>query len=181
MKKFFAICLILVLLVSFSYATTYSNKTVSKEEWPGKIRYYGTVTCADTASGAIYYTQWFYIGASNYTYGWGDFQINEVGTEDVNVFIEYSGDFANGKVGATDSDLDALGTTQKFDTLGIAQGTVDPYNRYLWARLKFVLGSTNGGVGVATTPEVITWNTYWIKPVESLVNNRDFAKVKDDE
>jgi len=182
MKNLFAVLMILILLFPLAFAAGTDDNTVNWNMNPGKLHYYGTVTCSDTASSATYYTQWFYVGACNYSYGYADFDINEVGTEDVNVFYEYSNDYTDGKLDSTDTDLDAVGTTQVYDTIGIANGGADSFKRYGWMRIKFVLGATNGGDGVATTPEVITWNTHFIIPEEAIpFQNRNFAQVQNDQ
>ena len=178
MKKIFLVITMAIMIFSLSFGATYDDQTVDVQERAGKINYYNALTMADTASATIYYTQWFFIGGSNYEYAYGKFQMNEVGAEDVNVFIEYSDDWATGLIGATDSDLDAVGATIVYDTIGIAQGTVDPYNRFMWARFKFVLGATNGGDGIAV---IFSWSSTWIKPANSGVFNKRISLVKDDE
>jgi hypothetical protein len=152
----------LIAFIGLSLATTHYDQTVSKKDPDGKLVYYGTVTFADSASGAIYYTQGFYIGATNSQYAYGRCICSEAGTEDVNLFIEYSYDGENWIAGTTDTGWDAIGTTAKVDTLGIRDALL--YKSALYARLKFVAGQNIG----STT---LSWMFAWIKPDAFITKN----------
>src|SRR3989304_2771869 len=152
------IAVLLIMLSSPVFAGTTYDKDVSAVERPGKLFYYGTVTFTDSASGAIYYTQAFYIGATNVSYAMGRFVCSEAGTEDVNLFVEYSMDAENWVAGTTDADLDAVGTTAKIDTIGIVESSVQLlYRTWLFMRYKFVAGQN---MNAAT----LSWGTAFIKP-----------------
>jgi len=157
-KIFMIVALILVGIFAAQAGTTYVQ-IVDPINRIGKLGYSGTVTFTDTVVGAIYYTQAFYIGAVNYSDAMARFICSEVGTEDINVFIEYSVDGSAWVAGTTDSDLDAVGTTEVLDTIGIVQGVNELiYHTFFFMRYKFVAGvAVNDGL-------VLTWVTAFIKP-----------------
>jgi hypothetical protein len=157
--KLFALFVILLLAVAPAVmAATHANQTVSTVERTGKLMYSGTVTFADSASGAIYYTQAMYIGAVNAVDGYGYYICSEAGTEDVNVTYEYSFDAANWFAGTTDSDLDALGTTAVWDTVGIVQGADEvKYHGAVFYRIKFTAGQNMNS-------STVTWENTFTKP-----------------
>jgi hypothetical protein len=161
MRSFKSLCFIaalLFLVLSLAWSGTTYDQTVDPVDRIGKLYYSGTVTFTDSASGAIYYTQAMYIGAVNASYGWGTFQCSEKGTEDVNVFIEYSNNRSTWVAGTTDSDLDAVGTTLVEDTIGVANGAdILKHKTFMWMRYKFVAGQAIG----STT---MSWGTSFIKP-----------------
>lgn len=169
MKLFkYLIPLLIVLLVPLVFSASYYNETVSKLDVPGKVVYYGTTTFADSASGTIYYTQAFFIAPYTAAYAYGYFVCSEAGTEDVNVFLEYSNDRTTWYAGTTNSALDAVGTTAKMDTLNIIAGAEDePYRTFVWARLKFVAG---GAINSTT----ISWSVGFDKP-SGLQNKKNAA------
>jgi hypothetical protein len=146
MKKLKYLFISLLLIVSISFAGTTYDQTVSANDTrPGILYYYGTVTFSDSGSGAIYYTQCMYIGSVKGAYGYIHAACSEAGVEDVNVFIEYSNDRTTWVLGTTDPGLDALGTTQKEDTVGIVSGSAEiKYKTYNWMRYKFVSGQAIG-------------------------------------
>ena len=153
----FFVSIVLVLLMVFSslQAATNYNETASKAEHYGALVYSGTVTFTDSSNGDIYYTQKMKVSASNSADGYGRFICSEAGTEDVNVFIEYSFDGITWITGTTDADLDAVGTTAVVDTLGIVQGVNQIlYHMSPYMRFKFVVGQNMN----STT---LTWN-YWM-------------------
>lgn len=140
--KITAVVAFVALIIVGVYAGTTANQTVYHPERYGNVYYNGTVTFADSASGAIYYTQAMLISALNDNYAFANFQCSEAGTEDVNVFVEYA-PTENGPwtAGTTDSNLDAVGTTLVIDTLGIVAGAAQvKYKAYGWMRFKFVAG-----------------------------------------
>ena len=161
-SKLFLI-VVLVLVGAFAaQATTNYNETVSPINRIGKLAYHGAVTMT-TAKGLttsdIYYTQAAYVGAVNASDALARFVCSEVGTEDVNVFIEYSLDAATWVAGTTDLDLDAVGTTAVLDTIGQAEKTNEQiYHTYMFIRFKLVPGATVGN-GL-----VLTWSAAFIKP-----------------
>ena len=79
--KFTAVFLFVTLLIVGVLAGTTGNQTVSHPERYGNVYYNGTVTFADSASGAIYYTQAMLISALNDNYAFANFQCSEAGTE----------------------------------------------------------------------------------------------------
>lgn len=143
--NYFIIGLVIIFMIAFSglqAATTY-NETVSKIDVPGALVYYGTVAIDDTTTGDTFYTQAFMIAGVAGSYGYGSFYCAEAGTEDVNVFIEYSNDLINWIAGTTDTGVDAVGTTVKSDTIGIVAGNQQYlYKTHIYARLKLVPGQT---------------------------------------
>ena len=135
--------IVVALMVSAPvFAASHYNDTITARDFDGVVEYHYSVTFSDSASGAIYYTQAFWIGDM-----WGQPLLlngicSEAGTEDVNVFVEYSntqtGTFVTG---TTNSTFDALGTTAVQDTMNVIAGTTDIKSlTYGWARLKFVAG-----------------------------------------
>jgi len=169
--KYFLFVLVALLLISTPlFAATHYDQAVSILDPDGKLVYYGTVTFTDSVSGAIYYTQGFYIGATNSQYAYGRCICSEVGTEDVNLFIQYSYDGTNWIDGTTDSGWDQIGTTAKVDTLGIRDALL--YKSAVFARLKFVAGAT-------INHTVISWAFGWIKPDGVITKN--FGSVFNDQ
>jgi len=156
-----ALILVMAALPLISQAGTTYDQAVSKLDLWGTLVYKGTVTFTDSASGAIYYTQRMFTGAVNASDGLARFICSEKGTEDVNVFIEYSVDGENWTVGTTDADVDAVGTTAVTDTVGIVQG-VDQYlfHIYPYMRFKFVAGQ-------AINSTTVTWAVAFRKPAGS--------------
>ena len=154
MKALYVLIIFLMLTFSLQAATNY-NETVSPANHNGAQVYSGTVTFLDSANGDIYYTQKMKMGATNAVDGYGRFICSEAGTEDVNVFIEYSFDGTTWITGTTDADLDAVGTTAVVDTFGIVQGVNQIlYHMSPYVRFKFVVGQDMG----STT---LTWN-FWM-------------------
>jgi hypothetical protein len=154
MKFKILILLIVPLLIGLPLMAAESNydESVTDVDFPGKLTYKGTVTFSDSGSGDAYYTQAFSISGVADAYGYGRFVCSEVGTEDVNVFVEYSIDKTTWTAGTTDSDLDAVGTTAVNDTIGIVQGSAEYlYQTYPYARLKFVAGQ-------AINATTMTWS-----------------------
>lgn len=142
-KFFILMAIFLMFAFSASQAATTYNETVSKIDVPGALVYYGTVSIDDTTTGDTFYTQAFMIAGVAGSYGYGSFYCAEAGTEDVNVFIEYSNDLINWTAGTTDTDVDAVGTTVKSDTIGIVDGNEQYlYKTHIYARLKLVPGQT---------------------------------------
>ena len=156
-KIFIIVALVLVGAFAVQAGTTYVQ-IVDPINRIGKLAYSGTVTFTDTVIGATYYTQAFYIGAVNYSDALARFICSEVGTEDINVFVEYSVDGLAWVAGTTDTDLDAVGTTAVLDTIGIVQGVNEViYHTFFFMRYKFVAGSI-------INHTVLTWVTAFIKP-----------------
>ena len=168
--KIVLVTLISILLISFPLmAGSHYDETVDKNDVVGKVNYSGTVTFADSASGAAYYTQAMAIGGMTDAYGYAYFICSEAGTEDVNVFVEYSNDKLTWVAGTTDSDLDAVGTTAVEDTIGIVQGAMSyKYKSWLYMRLKFVAGQ-------AINSTTVTWTIGFNK--NSGVDRTNLARV----
>ena len=168
------IVFIFVLLVSFGISfgvETNYNETVSPSHQPGKLIYQGNVTFSDSGNGDIYYTQAMLVAPVTYSDGLARFVCSEVGTEDVNVFIEYSYDNVTYYAGITPADLDAVGATAVIDTIGTEEGAAQIKHRTaVWMRFKFV-------VGQAMNATTLTWATAFILPAG--VVEEDLYKVKD--
>ena len=167
--KLIKILLITIFTVVFCYAATTRYNRAASADTPEKavLAYSDTCVFADTSINSTYYTKAMYIGGANQSYGYHRFQCAEVGTEDVNVFVEVSNtpDISTSWIAlATDANLDAVGTTAVNDTLGITAGAVQlPFKNFMWMRYKFVLGSANNDGAY------ITWYLGLIK-LEGLCN-----------
>jgi len=162
-KISFAMVIALFVVLAFYNLTpagTHSNNTTTVTEYAGKVTYSGAFEFADSASGAIYYSQAILIAPfTNYS-SFGYFICSEAGTEDVNVFVEYSRDRTTWYAGTTNSALDAVGTTAVHDTLDVIAGATDlEYLIFPWARLKFVAGQNMNS-------STMTWNVSFTKPPE---------------
>lgn len=161
MKKFWMILAALLLVCAPVLAGTHYNETVNvttEANTKGQIIYHGTVTFADSASGAIYYTQAMWIGGCNVNNLYGYLVCSEVGTEDVDVTLEYSRDLVTWVAGSEVKN--AQGTTATFDTLNIIAGAKQlPYLVFPWVRWKFLAGST-----MSTNEMVLTWVVTATKP-----------------
>lgn len=144
------IMLMLIFSLSFAVETNY-NSTITPTESPGAVTYSFSTTFSDSGSGDIYYTQGFWIKDLTEANGYINAICSEVGTEDVNIFVEYSNTFTGTYVaGTTDTDLDAVGTTAKQDTIGIVAGAAEiKYKAYKYARLKFVAGQAIGSTTIS--------------------------------
>jgi len=157
-KLFLTVVLVLIGVFAVQAGSTYVQ-IVNPINRIGKLAYSGTVTFVDTVTGATYFTQAFYIGAVNYSDALARFQCTEVGTEDINVFTEYSVDALTWVDGTTDTDLDAVGVTAVLDTIGHVNGTNEViYHTFLFMRYKFVAGQA------IDTGMVLTYVTAFIKP-----------------
>lgn len=143
-----AILVALALAVQLLAGTTYDH-TVKKDEGAFFLRYYGDVDMSSDATGT-HFTQAFLIGNANLVDGKIYIVASEAGTEDVDVFLEYSDDRKNWSAGTTDSDLNAVGTTAVVDTIGMAAG-VDQwlFHNSKWARFKMVGQAGNGQTTVS--------------------------------
>jgi hypothetical protein len=151
------------------FGASYYDKAVSKRDLPGRVIYFGSVAFADSASGTNYYTQAMLVSPFSAANAYGYFVCSEVGTEDVNVFVEYSNDRLTWYAGTTNSSLDAVGTTAKTDTLNIVAGAHDMiYHTFVWVRLKFTAGQ-------AINSTTITWSVGFDKP--SGIQNKKPAAV----
>ena len=132
---------------SFVQGTTLSNQTTTSSDPWGVMVYSATISLSLLTTGDIYYSQAMLIGCADKSkYSWLDVVCTEVGTEDINVFIEYSNTpsvAASWVAGTTDPNLDAVGSTLVRDTIGVVTGTAcQKYQSYAYARLKFVPGTT---------------------------------------
>jgi hypothetical protein len=159
--KYLILPLLLLLFQTVFAVDTFYDKTVKALDSYGKVHYYGSFVFDSTASGDTYHTQAFQIAALSAGNAYGYFVCSEVGTEDVNVFVEYSLDRVNWTAGTTNSALDALGTTAVEDTLNIIAGAAETkYKTFIWMRLKFVAGAAIG----ATT---VTFSVSFEKPASA--------------
>ena len=164
LKIFLMAFLLLAFILPVFAGTTY-DKAVSIKDPDGKLVYYGSWVVTDSVSGATYYTQGFYIGATNSSYAMARFIMAAgAGNEDVNVFVEYSYDATNWIAGTTDTGLDAVGTTAVIDTIGIRDLLL--YKSALFMRFKFVNGGTIG-----SNIKTWTWSCSFIKPDGVIAKN----------
>lgn len=138
------VALIVTMAAMFAFATTSANNTVTKVEPWGSIVYSSSISLTLLTTGDVYYTQAMLIGlVDKDRYGRIIASCTEVGTEDVNIFLEYSSDKTTWTAGTTDTDLDAVGTTVVKDTIGIVQATAcDLYKTHCYVRGKIVPGQT---------------------------------------
>lgn len=163
--KIFLMAFLILALILPVFSATHYDKAVSIKDPDGKLVYYGTWLHADSVSGATYYTQGFFIGATNSSYAMGRFIMDAgAGAEDVNVFTEYSYDGTNWIAGTTDTGLDAVGTTAVIDTIGIREPFL--YKTALFMRFKFVNGQL---IGSAIKNWV--WSCTFIKPDGVITKN----------
>lgn len=139
--KLILLFLVVLLCVVPVFAGTTYNQTVSYTIVPGGVIYHGTIDMTDDTTG-VFYTQAFLISFQDRTnYAYLDIVCSDISgeTEDVNAWLFYSNDevptVANGFVGATDKDLDAISTTLVADTATIQEG--DPkFKSAMWCSLK---------------------------------------------
>ncbi len=148
MKKLFLILFMFGFIVQGIAVDSIWNKTVNARHTSGKWHYNIPMAIDSVASGDINYSQAFWIPSSTSTYEFMRAVATEVGTEDINIFFQYSSDptvaTASWITESTDSDLDAIGTTAVQDTIGIVQGTVSKLHKiYGWCRIKAVNGQAN--------------------------------------
>jgi hypothetical protein len=156
-KKIF----LFIALLSFLFAGTQYNATVYiKDEIKGVLQYYGTITFDDSTTAGNWYTQAFRIAGCGAEYGWIDVDVSEVGTEDINVFLEVSNNLIDWTALTTDKDVDACGTTAKRDTVGISENVsqLALTKSHIWMRIHAVPGQTCGGSGYAVLTYYITFN-----------------------
>ena len=147
MKK--SILMLMVLIFSFIQASFAQVSTwnfeVKDRHSSGKFSYNIPMAIVAVANTDINYSQAFYLPATTDTYIFMRAVASEVGTEDINLFWQFASDpsvvTASWITEATDSDLDAIGTTAVEDSIGIAQGTVSKKHKiYGWCRIKAVNG-----------------------------------------
>jgi len=152
---------------SAANGTTYNARTyIMERDAPTTFLCYYGMTATTTAADCVgtHYTQAMFIGDVNDSpCMWRMVAYNSAtGTEDIDVFVEYSFNLADWFLGSVSSGKikDALSTTQAADTLNILVGVEDGmYNVAPWMRLKCV-GQTGNPIG--------TYVSYWLsfrKPV----------------
>lgn len=158
MKKFWMILAALLLVCAPVLADTTAVSFMTEATTKGQIIYYGSFEVVDSTANSTYYTQAMWVGGCNENNAYGYFVCSEAGTEDINVFVEYSRDLITWDAGTTNSALDAVGTTGKFDTLNIVAGAKDlEYWVLPWMRLKLVVGQN------MNTP-IFYWTVTLTKP-----------------
>ena len=116
--------ILFVLLLAYAVAfagDNYNQTTTVAAEGATYVTYKVTGTMTDQTGN--YYSKGLFIGDLNDQDGYIQVKLSdESGTEDVNVFLEYSFDGVTWTAGTTDSNLDQVGATVVNDTLGIANG-----------------------------------------------------------
>lgn len=142
---------------------TYHDEGAPGSEW---VHYYGSATTVATDSIGTHYTKAMWI--ADYTaynaYFYMVMSNDPGGTEDCNVYVEYSFDRTTWFAGSAASGKikDALSTTAVSDTLNIVDGVNDTnYKMGLWCRLKF---DYQAGNPIGTT---LTWHLIFRKNPDS--------------
>jgi len=174
LKKIKNLAAIFVLIIAFAIglalaatATTYNNATYFEEGEVGTnyVLYYGTVATTTSDSIGYDYTKPMYIAPfTEYNCFYYLVMSNSArGTEDCNVYVEYSFDRLTWFVGSAASGKikDQLTTTAVSDTLNIIVGVEDTnYKIAPWMRLKFDYEA--GNPALTTT----TWKLRFFKNPE---------------
>lgn len=158
-------CLGLVLLMLFYcvsiFAADTTNTAVNIEETEYFVMYYGTATFGVAGGTDDVTTQWMKVDFIDWINSLGTLQVwatDIAGTEDYNGFIEFS----NTTVGAnffylaTDTDLDALAITVKWDTVGVAMAKKIYGVKYMRLRFDGQTGNPNS--------LVVNWYITFVKP-----------------
>jgi len=140
----------LILALMLMSVDSIYDKAVVIRDTDSKWLVHAAVTIDSIGSGDIHYTQAFQVPASAYIYCRGI--ASEVGTEDFNLFFEYTDDPEETWVtGTTNSAFDALGTTAVIDTVNVIAGTTDLLSElYHWMRIKIVNGQAITASGTVT-------------------------------
>lgn len=118
--------------------------TAKNDAKSGVLEYSWSFTMTDSTGN--YYTKAMRIdGIERDKDGTLETVCSEVGTENVDVFAEYSSDLKTWIAGTTDADLDALGTTQVSDTVGVSAGIDQKltFRTLKWMRYKYAGQSGN--------------------------------------
>ncbi len=176
MKKLFNpllifLALALAVIQPVAQAQTY-NITTSVKEGFTYARYTGTIDM-DTEDGdsiASHYTQPFFIGNSNQGIGIVTVTVpDSTGTEDINLFVEYSNDLTNWKsISTAVKDQMTAGVT--YDTLSTVGGTaLIEFKSSIWARLHFDGQASNPG-------NILTWEAYMPKNTGAPTSNSTFVQ-----
>lgn len=153
------VLMVLMVAASLVFAAangTNYNTTTQVRTYPGYVIYSGSFTTAVTDCVGTFYTKAMHIGglSTDNAYSYLVASNSARGTEDVNVYVEYSFDKTTWTLGSLASGVikDQLTTTAVVDTINVQTGVNDPYYAmYPYMRLKFI-GQT--GNPAATT---ITW------------------------
>lgn len=163
-KSIFSLAALLVCaaLVFGAANGTNSNCATQVRSYPGFVIYSGTFTTAATDCVGTFYTKAMNIGglSTDNAYSYLVMSNSARGTEDVNVYVEYSFDRSTWTLGSLASGVikDQLTTTAIIDTINVQTGVHDPYYAiHPYMRIKFV-GQT--GNPVATTG---TWKVKLFK------------------
>ncbi len=161
-KHFIKITLLSILAFSFVRPTPakaqdifYNNDATSYVLDAGRFIYKQVITIDSLASGDIHYSKAVFLPGHVDFIFFRAVASDNGGTEDFNLFPVYIADpksaVANFIVEATDSDLDAIGTTAVEDTLGYIQGTVSKKKTiYPWLIWKSVNGDAITATGTLT-------------------------------
>jgi len=175
LRKIFLFAMVLVMLFAFIipvYAGDTYEQTVRRRVFSTGVLFYGTVDMTADSVGS-WYTNSMFIGNCNTNNAmiWAICS-NVTGTEDVNVFAQYSqeydgtwvlADSASGKI------IDALGTTTKRDTINVIDGVNDStYPAARWLSLKFIGQTSNPLTTVSwyvflkfDSSITSDWKNYW--------------------
>lgn len=143
------------------FAADVTNEAVNIEENKRFLMYYGTATFGAAGGTDDVTTQWMLVDFVDWINSPGTLQVwatDISGTEDYNGYVEFS----NTTVGAnffyltTDSDLDQIGITVKWDTVGVALGKKIYGVKYMRLRFDGQTGNPNS--------LVVNWYITFVKP-----------------
>lgn len=155
-KPFNFLALLLLALVFAPVEAQTYNIATSVKEGATYARYTGSIDMATVTGDSIasHYTQPFFIGNSNQGIGIVTVTVpNVAGTEDINLFVEYSNDLTNWKSIST-AVKDNLLAGVTYDTLStVASISLIEFKSSIWARLHF-----DGQTG--NPRNTLTWEAY---------------------
>lgn len=165
MKKSIFSFLILMFALALPVLSQTYDSPVTEVEGASYIRYTGAAAITTTEST---YTQAMHIGDANQGIGTVTLSLPDVtGTEDVNVFVEFSQDLLTW-TSISAAVKDQLSTTAAFDSVHVVAGTtLIEFKGSVWMRLHF-----DGQTGNPTN--TLTWSVFLPKnsgaPSQGLAN-----------
>ncbi len=145
MKRTLSFVLLCLLSVGMLFAADRKNAAADSDSWregPTFVVYEDTLMFADGEKTDNVYSQALWIADANLEYGQISAWCSDgTGTEDVDIYVEYSADPSaadSSFSGSATAYLDQVQTTAKWDTLGIDPATLkqDRMRGALWVRIK---------------------------------------------
>lgn len=172
MKHLMVLVIALLFVFTSAFAADTTNTVASKYEDDFAVLYYGVANVGVAGGTDKTSTQWMRIDFVDIGNNPGTIQVwctDITGTEDLNGYIQFSNSTtaATFKELATDTGLDAIAITVKWDTVGVAMGIKTFGARYM--RLLFD-GQTSSPHDVD-----INWYVYFNKP--AIYAKRRFSSV----